>query len=100
MITLFLSNPECSPKKSSVCIHTLFIFSVPPNSVTLKEPKTTKAGEYLELACTATDSNPKSTMVWYRGPANNQVPILDAGKTLLLFCFYWYCVFAGQLDGK
>ncbi len=55
---------------------------MPPNSVTLKEPKTTKAGEYLELACTATDSNPKTTIVWYRGPSNNLIPILDAGKNL------------------
>jgi len=53
---------------------------VPPNSVTLQEPKRTKAGESLELACTATDSNPKTTLSWYSGPFNSQNPISEAGE--------------------
>jgi len=45
----------------------------------MKPPKTTKAGEFLELACTAMDSNPKTTISWFRGNAKTQIPILDAG---------------------
>jgi hypothetical protein len=48
--------------------------------VTLKEPKVTKAGEFLELACTATDANPKTTIVWFRGPTNHQIPIMAEGN--------------------
>jgi hypothetical protein len=53
---------------------------VPPNSVTLKEPKVTKAGDFLELACTANDANPKSNIVWYRGSNNNLMPISAEGR--------------------
>ena len=62
-----------------------FLISVPPSSVTLKEPKIVKAGEFLEMACTATDSNPKTNIFWYRGYSSNPIPILEAGKTLTDF---------------
>ena len=60
------------------------MIAVPPNSVTLKEPKVTKAGEFLELACTATDANPKSNIVWYRGSGQNLMPITAEGRNLIV----------------
>ncbi len=50
----------------------VFFFSVPPKSVTLGRPEPARAGELLQLACTAEDSNPKTTLVWYRG--DNPIP--------------------------
>jgi len=61
-------------------ISIIFIIAVPPNSVTLKRPKFARSGDFVELACTAMDSNPKTTVVWFRGNAKTQVPILDAGN--------------------
>ena len=52
-------------------------FSVPPKSVTLGKPEPVRAGESLQLACTAKDSNPKTTLTWYRD--DNPLPD-GAGK--------------------
>ena len=57
-----------------------YLFSVPPKSVTLRQPTPVMAGNSIELACTAEDSNPKTEIVWYR---DNQ-PIREAGKSFLL----------------
>ena len=53
-------------------------FSVPPKSLTLSQPEAVRAGETLQLACTAKDSQPKTTLMWYRG--DNPIPD-GAGKT-------------------
>ena len=53
---------------------------MPPKSVTLRQPTPVMAGNLIELACTAEDSNPKTEIVWYR---DNQ-PIREAGKSSLL----------------
>ena len=50
---------------------------MPPISVTLGKPEPVRAGELLQLACTAKDSNPKTTLTWY----SQDNPIPDgAGK--------------------
>ena len=54
-------------------------FSVPPKSLILSQPEAVRAGETLQLACTAKDSQPKTTLMWYRG--DNPIPD-GAGKTL------------------
>ena len=58
-----------------------YLFSVPPKSVTLRQPTPVMAGNSIELACTAEDSNPKTEIVWYR---DNQ-PIREAGKSSWLW---------------
>ena len=55
------------------------VFSVPPKSLILSQPEAVRAGETLQLACTAKDSQPKTTLMWYRG--DNPIPD-GAGKTL------------------
>ena len=50
---------------------------MPPKSVTLRQPEPVRAGELLQLACTATDSNPKTTLTWFR--KDNLIPD-GAGK--------------------
>ena len=52
---------------------------MPPKSVTLGSPTPVMAGNLIELACTAEDSNPKTEIVWYR---DNQ-PIREAGKPII-----------------
>ena len=52
---------------------------MPPKSLTLSQPEAVRAGESLQLACTARDSQPKTTLMWYRG--DNPIPD-GAGKTL------------------
>jgi hypothetical protein len=54
---------------------------VPPKNVLLKEPPARKAGSKLSLACTAEDSNPKTTLLWFKGDKHIQ----DAGKEKTLF---------------
>ena len=54
----------------------IFLFIVPPKSVTLRPPLPVMAGNLIELACTAEDSNPKTEILWYR---DNQ-QIREAGK--------------------
>ena len=56
-------------------------FAVPPKSVTLGKPEPVRAGESLQLACTAKDSNPKTTLTWYRD--DNPLPD-GAGKNFRL----------------
>ena len=56
-------------------------FAVPPKSVTLGKPEPVRAGESLQLACTAKDSNPKTTLTWYRD--DNPLPD-GAGKNFKL----------------
>ena len=56
---------------------------MPPKSVTLRQPEPVRAGELLQLACTATDSNPKTTLTWFR--KDNLIPD-GAGK---IFFIYW-----------
>ena len=51
---------------------------MPPKSLTLSQPEAVRAGESLQLACTARDSQPKTTLMWYRG--DNPIPD-GAGKT-------------------
>ena len=53
------------------------LFAVPPKIVTLRKPEPVRAGELLQLACTAKDSNPKTTLVWFR--QDNPIPD-GAGK--------------------
>ena len=63
---------------------------MPPKSVTLRQPEPVRAGELLQLACTATDSNPKTTLAWFR--KDNLIPD-GAGKIffyLLAFLVYKY----------
>ena len=60
---------------------TFFFISVPPKSVTLRQPEPVRAGELLQLACTATDSNPKTTLTWFR--KDNLIPD-GAGKIFFL----------------
>ena len=55
----------------------IYLFAVPPKSVTLGKPEPVRAGESLQLACTAKDSNPKTTLTWYRD--DNPLPD-GAGK--------------------
>ena len=50
---------------------------MPPKIVTLRKPEPVRAGELLQLACTAKDSNPKTTLVWFR--QDNPIPD-GAGK--------------------
>ena len=45
--------------------------------MTLRKPEPVRAGELLQLACTAKDSNPKTTLVWFR--QDNPIPD-GAGK--------------------
>ena len=54
---------------------------MPPKSVTLGKPEPVRAGESLQLACTAKDSNPKTTLTWYRD--DNPLPD-GAGKIFKL----------------
>ena len=59
---------------------------MPPKSVTLRQPEPVRAGELLQLACTATDSNPKTTLAWFR--KDNLIPD-GAGKIFkLLYSLY------------
>ncbi len=51
---------------------------MPPKSVTLGIAEAVRAGEPLQLACTAKDSNPKTTLTWYR--FDNPLPD-GAGKS-------------------
>ena len=53
-----------------------FKFLVPPKSVMLRPPSPVMAGNLVELACTAEDSNPKTEILWYR---DNQ-RIKEGGK--------------------
>ena len=50
--------------------------AVPPKRVVLEEPPPRRAGSAVSLACTAEDSNPRTTLLWFRGSGE---PILDAG---------------------
>ena len=63
---------------------------MPPKSVTLGKPEPVRAGESLQLACTAKDSNPKTTLTWYRD--DNPLPD-GAGKYLLNYSVYYYVFF-------
>ena len=58
-------------------INIFHLFAVPPKIVTLRKPEPVRAGELLQLACTAKDSNPKTTLVWFR--QDNPIPD-GAGK--------------------
>ena len=63
--------------QKNICYLQNLIFTVPPISVTLGKPEPVRAGELLQLACTAKDSNPKTTLTWY----SQDNPIPDgAGK--------------------
>ena len=64
---------------------TFFFISVPPKSVTLRQPEPVRAGELLQLACTATDSNPKTTLAWFR--KDNLIPD-GAGKIFFELLFF------------
>ena len=50
--------------------------AVPPKRVVLEEPPPRRSGSAVSLACTAEDSNPRTTLLWFRGSGE---PILDAG---------------------
>jgi hypothetical protein len=57
----------------------LFLFvAVPPKNVLLKDPIPQKAGSPVSIACTAEDSNPRTTLLWFRG--DSREPILEAGE--------------------
>ena len=49
---------------------------MPPKAITLRPPTPVMAGNFIELACTAEDSNPKTEILWYR---DNQL-IRDGGE--------------------
>ena len=57
-------------------LYYFFFLIVPPKSVKLKKPTPVMAGNLIELACTAEDSNPKTEILWYR---DNQ-QLREAGK--------------------
>ena len=56
----------------------LLPFAVPPKRVVLEEPLPRRSGSEVSLACTAEDSNPRTTLLWFRGSGE---PILDAGMS-------------------
>ena len=62
--------------QSRAHIFLILAAAVPPKRVVLEEPLPRRSGSAVSLACTAEDSNPRTTLLWYRGSGE---PILDAG---------------------
>ena len=62
--------------------------AVPPKRVVLEEPLPRRSGSAVSLACTAEDSNPRTTLLWFRGSGE---PILDAGTSMCV-CVFVRCV--------
>ena len=57
---------------------------MPPKRVVLEEPLPRRSGSAVSLACTAEDSNPRTTLLWYRGSGE---PILDAGVYVVIHIY-------------
>ena len=55
-------------------------FPVPPKNVLLEKPVPRRAGSPVSVACTAEDSNPRTSLVWFR--EGSRQPILDTGRFL------------------
>ena len=68
------------PLLSMVRVSLLCPPAVPPKRVVLEDPPARRAGSAVSLACTAEDSNPRTTLLWFRG---NGEPILDAGTEII-----------------